>query len=410
MPPRPQGPRRILVVGCGIGGATLAWWLAEYGFEVTVVERAPGPRTGGYMIDFWGLGYEVAERMGILPQLQEVGYHIEAFRLVRDDGRTLATLGPETMAAAAGGSYVSLMRGDLATTLTRKLGSGVELRFGDRPVELVERGGGVSITFERAKPADFDLVIGADGVHSEVRQALFPTIGETPVGLWTAAFRLADYPNRDPGAYVSFTDVGCQIARYALRDGSTAFFLVFRPPPGPLPCALADQKALLHQEFDGLGWECGDILAGLSRCTELYFDTVAQVELPAWSDGRLALVGDAAYSPSLLAGEGASLAMAGAYVLAGELQRFAGDFEAAFARYEQFLKPLTQRKQRGARRMAGWFAPRTQIGLIARNGLTRLASSKFMAPILLRDFTSNGIELPCYAERHDRRPALAPGG
>jgi 2-polyprenyl-6-methoxyphenol hydroxylase-like FAD-dependent oxidoreductase len=401
-----QPPRRILVVGLGIAGATLAWWLAEYGFAVSVVESSPMPRTGGYMIDFWGLGYEVARRMGILPQLQAAGYGIEALRLVHADGRALATLGPEAITDAEGGSFVSLMRGDLAMTLWQKAQSRIDVRLGDRPVEMTERGSGVTVVFESSATADFDLVIGADGAHSEVRQALFPEMRETPVGLWTAALCLAGYPHRDPGAYVSFTDVGCQVARYALRDGSTAFFFAFRPPSGPLPHALTEQKALLHQVFDGRGWECGEILAGLDTCTDLYFDTVTQVAPPAWSDGRLALVGDAAYCPSLLAGEGASLAMAGAYVLAGELQRFDGDYATAFARYEQFLRPLIQRKQRGARRMAGWFAPRTRLGLLARNGLTQLASSKALAPILLGGFASSKIELPRYSGRRVYRPAI----
>jgi 2-polyprenyl-6-methoxyphenol hydroxylase-like FAD-dependent oxidoreductase len=358
------------------------------------------------MIDFWGLGYDVAERMGILPRLQRAGYQIEALRLVRADGSALAALGPEAIAAAAGERFVSVMRGDLANELVRRVRARADIRFDDRPVMMTERVRGVGVEFERSPPATFDLVIGADGVHSEVRQAIFPGAQETDIGLWTAAFCLSDYPHRDPLAYVSFTDVGCQVARYALRNGSNAFFFAFRPPAGSQPIGLTAQKAVLHQAFAGRGWECREILAGLDDCTDLYFDTVAQVELPTWSDGRLALVGDAAYSPSLLAGEGASLAMAGAYVLAGELRRFGGDYKMAFARYEQFLRPLILRKQRGARRMAGWFAPRTKLGLLARNGLTRLAGSKILAPFLLSGFAAHDPELPRYPGRQVYHTAL----
>jgi 2-polyprenyl-6-methoxyphenol hydroxylase-like FAD-dependent oxidoreductase len=399
MPANNQPPRRILVVGLGIAGSTLAWWLAERGFVVSVVERAPSMRTGGYMIDFWGLGYDVAERMGLLPELQTAGYRIEALRLVRSDGRPLATVGQDAIAAAAGDRFVSLMRGDLGKALVRRVRDRVDIRFGDHPVEITERRSGVSVVFEMSPPGTFDLVIGAGGVHSELRHAMFPDARETPLDLWTAAFSVPNYPHRDPLTYVSFTGIGWQVARYALRDGSTAFFFAFRPPDAPFPITLTDQRALLRRVYAGQGWECQAILEGLDTCKDLYFDTVSQVELPRWSQGRLALVGDAAYCPSLLAGEGASLAMAGAYVLAGELQRFDQDYATAFARYEQFMRPLILRKQRGARRLTGWFAPKTHLGLRIRNGVTRLAGLKDLAPLLLGGVASTDRNLPDYRSR-----------
>jgi 2-polyprenyl-6-methoxyphenol hydroxylase-like FAD-dependent oxidoreductase len=391
-------PRRILIAGLGVAGATLAWWLAEFGFAVTVVERTPRPRTSGYMIDFWGLGYEVAERMGVIEALRARAYLIDQIRLVRADGSRLATIGAEAVRKAMGERFFSLMRGDLADQLRLHVGDRADIRFGDAIASLSQRRGGVEVGFEQGGEAGFDLVIGADGVHSAARAAILPEHCEHPLGYWTASFSADAYPHRDPGVYVSYTDVGRQVARYALRDGRTAFFFVFLAPggePGP-PQARHDQALCLRTVFAGAGWESAEILARLDQRPELYFDSVSQVRAPRWSSGRVALVGDAAWCPSLLAGEGASLAMAGAYVLAGELDRCGGDHAAAFERYERLLRPAIERKQKGALWLGGWFAPKSPLGLVARNGLSRLASMPMFAPLLIGDMLSTGVVLPDY--------------
>jgi 2-polyprenyl-6-methoxyphenol hydroxylase-like FAD-dependent oxidoreductase len=393
--------RRVLILGLGIAGPTLGWWLAEYGFEVTIVEHAPRPRAGGYMIDFWGLGYDVAERMGLLHDLRRAGYAIDTLRLMRRNGDVLADIGAEAITSALGGRYFGILRGDLANALYRRVADRVSIRFADRVDQVVERMQSVKVAFGRSPETVFDLVIGAGGVHSELRDALFPDAAEEPMGFWTAAFSTCGYPHRTANAYVSFTEVGRQVARYALRDGRTVFFFLFRAPGGGAgpPRDRGSQVALLRQVYGDAGWECREILATVDRCDDLYFDAVAQVKAPRWSRGRLALVGDAAYCPSLLAGEGASLAMAGAYILAGELYAASGDFREAFQRYEAILRPVIERKQRGARRMGGWFAPRTHLGLQIRNGLSQMAATPGLSRVLLGGLTSAGMELPSYPSR-----------
>jgi 2-polyprenyl-6-methoxyphenol hydroxylase-like FAD-dependent oxidoreductase len=390
--------RHILIAGLGVAGATLAWWLTEFGFKVTVVERAPQPRTSGYMIDFWGLGYEVAERMGVIEDLRARGYVIDQIRLVRADGRRLTTIGAEAVRKAMGERFFSLMRGDLADQLRQHVGDRAEIRFGDAITSLRQHKGGVEIEFEQAGEATFDLVIGADGVHSAARAAVVPDNCEHPLGYWTASFSADGYRRLDPDAYVSYTDVGRQVARYALRDGRTAFFFVFRAPEGEpdAPRARHEQELCLRTIFAGGRWECADILERLDERTDLYFDSVSQVRAPRWSSGRVALVGDAAWCPSLLAGEGASLAMAGAYVLAGELDRCDGDHAAAFERYERLLRPAIERKQKGALWLGGWFAPKSALGLAVRDGLSRLASMPIFTPLLIGDMLSGGVVLPDY--------------
>lgn len=392
-------PRRVLIAGLGVAGATLAWWLAEFGFEVVVVERSPTPRRGGYMIDFWGLGYDVAERMGVVEPLRAASYLIDELRLVGAKGERLTTIGAEVVRRAMGERF-SIMRGDLAGELAARVQGRAEVMFDDEIVAMQDRGDRVEVIFERAKAATFDLVVGAEGLHSQVRRAIIRSRCERPLGYWVASFSADDYPHRDLGVYVSFTEVGRQLARYALHDGSTAFLFVFRAPDGAggPPGTSLEQKLCLRKTYGASGWEAGEILDRLDGCADLYFDSVAQIRAPAWSSGRIALVGDAAYCPSLLAGEGASLGMAGAYILASELRRSGGDPAPAFAEYERRLRPLVERKQKGALWMGGWFAPKTALGLAVRNGLSRLAAVPAFAPLLVGDMLSSGIELPDYRE------------
>jgi 2-polyprenyl-6-methoxyphenol hydroxylase-like FAD-dependent oxidoreductase len=393
--------RSILISGLGIAGATLGWWLAEYGFDVTVVERAPAPRQGGYMIDFWGLGYDVAERMGVVDRLRSCGYVIDELRLMRANGDRLATIGARAVRTALGERFFSIMRGDLAGGLYRQVRNRVSILFDDTIRSIQIWDGGVDVVFAHARDETFDIVVGADGAHSPTRWQVYPSRCEHALGLWTASFSARGYPHRDAGAYVTFTEVGRQVARYALRDNRTAFFMVFREtdaPPGAPPTAAA-LAALLRTKY-GSAWECPAILAALECAEDPYFDVVSQVHAPRWSKGRVALVGDAAYCPSLLAGEGASLAMAGAYILAGELDLCGGDHAVAFERYEQRLRPLIERKQKSARGLAGWFVPRTTPGLLARNAMTRLAAFPGVAPLLLGDTLDSRLEWPTYRSQN----------
>lgn len=389
---------RVLISGLGAAGATLAWRLGAAGFDVTVAERAAAPRTGGYMVDFWGLGYEVAERLGVLPRLRERSYRIEEIRLVRADGRPLARIGAQAVRDAMGERFFSLPRGELADALYAGAGARARVWFDDEVTELEPAADEVRASFRSGRRGDFDLVVAADGVHSRVRGLALGEGFEVPMGYWAAALRIAGYPHRDHGAYVSFTRVGRQIARYALRDGTTSFFFVFRAPEGAErpPDTPETQRACLRQVYDGDGWEWPEILAREADWRDLYFDSVSQVRAPRWSVGRVALVGDAAYSPSLLAGEGASFAMAGAYVLAGELAASPEAPERVLAAYEDRLRGFIARKQAGARRMGGWFAPRTRLGLAGRNLITRLAGLPPFSRWLMGDMIGDRLELPAY--------------
>jgi 2-polyprenyl-6-methoxyphenol hydroxylase-like FAD-dependent oxidoreductase len=368
---RASRSRTVLISGGGIAGPTLAWWLVRKGFVPTVVERAPAPRAGGYLIDFWGVGYDVAERMGLLPALDQVGYRLQELRIVDEMGHRIAGFDADVFRAATNGRYLSVMRGDLAHTIYQSVAPDVEAIFGDSVTRLDQDDDGVTVSFEHRPPRRFDLVVGAGGLHSVVRTLAFGPESdfEKYLGYYTAAFSVGHYPHRDEGIYVSYTVPGRQVARYALRDDRSAFFLILAADRalGHLRHDVAAQRDALRVAFGGLGWEMGEIIAGMDSADDLYFDAVAQARLQHWSRGRVVLLGDAAYCPSLLAGQGSAFAMAGAHILAHELGAAPGDHQAAFAAYERRFKPFIDAKQKAAERFGGWFAPRTMGAIRLRN-------------------------------------------
>ena len=208
-------------------------------------------------------------------------------------------------------------------------------------------------------------MIGADGLHSEVRRLAFGPQHqfEKPLGYAVAAFEVCGYRLRDPGVYVIYGQPGLMLGRFTLHDDRTLFLFVFTADTGSLPATLDLQKAMLREKYAEGKWECPHILDDLDRAQELYFDRVSQIRMESWSRGRVALVGDAAFCVSLLAGQGSALAMTSAYALAGELTNAGGRYEEAFGNYEALLRDYINTKQSAADRFAGAFAPRTHWGL-----------------------------------------------
>lgn len=391
----------ILISGAGIAGPTLAYWLLRHGFTPTLIERAPRFREGGYMIDFWGAGFDVAERMDLLPRLREVGYGFNRIKFVDEKDHLRSEFGGDILRRSLSERFISLQRGDLAKAIFDAIADNVEVIFGESITAIHENGSGAEVFFERLPPRRFDLVVGCDGLHSTVRQITFGSEQqfEKYLGYYAASFVTNHYLRREELAYVSYAAPGRQISRYALRGDRSAFLLVFaRERPFGDHLHADEAKRVLREVFAEDSWiEIQDILARMDDCEELYFDSVSQIRMSAWSRGRTVLVGDAAYCPSLLAGEGAVFAMTGAYILAGELQRANGDYARAFTVYEQRLHPFIDRKQRGAQRLAGSFAPKTLFGLWVRDIVLRCAN--FFPPLgkkLLRGLVSDNFDLPSY--------------
>ena len=392
--------RKVLIVGTGIAGTTLAYWLNRYGFEPTLVERAEQLRTGGYVIDFWGVGYDVAEKMQLIPALKQLALPFDGLKIVDEHGKRKGGFGPRAIRSMLGRRYLSILRSDLAKEIYGALGGEVRTIFGDTVIRLEQDEAGVLVEFRSGRSERFDLVFGAGGLHSPIRNLLFGAESsfEKFLGYYAASFSVDDYPHQDPHVFVSYSSPGKQVSRYTLRSGRTVFLFVFAAPeklsiPHSNPQA---QKQALKDEFAGVGWECPEMLRRLDDTTEIYFDAVSQIRMEKWSRKRSTLVGDACACPSLLAGQGSALAMAEAYVLAGELKRADGDHEIAFANYERTLHPVIETKQRAAQKFAKSFAPKTQAGIFLRNQVTRLMRIPFVADLAMGNMFKDSLSLPQY--------------
>src|SRR5271163_3282866 len=351
---------RIAISGAGVAGSALAHWLQRSGHSPTLIEQAPRFRTGGYMIDFWGVGYSVAQRMGIEAAIRDLGYQVQSVRSVGQGGQIQADLRADVFRRITDNRFVSVPRGDLAAAIYATIEHNVETIYADGITGIVERTDGVRLTFERGEAREFDLVIGADGLHSNVRQLVFgpESTFEHYLGCKVAAGVVEGYRPREELVYVTYAEPGRQVGRVSLRDDRTLFLFVFRAEH--TTDEAASPKALLRSEFGDSGWECPRIIAALDDVDDLYFDVVSQIRMDRWSQGRAVLIGDAAACVSLLAGEGTGLAMTEAYVLAGELKRADGDHRQAFEAYETRLRPFIDGKQTGAAKLISFFATRTR--------------------------------------------------
>ncbi|MEP7159810.1 MAG: FAD-binding domain [Dermatophilaceae bacterium] len=382
-------------MGAGIAGPTTAFWLTRAGHDVTLMEHAPELRTGGYLIDFWGAGFDVAEKMGIVPELRRRGYVYTEARAVDRDGRRVASFKPDVIMESME-RYVSLARSDLAAVIYEALGAAAELILGDTVQDLTDDGERVRITFQSGRTRDVDLVIGADGLHSRVRKLAFGPDEdfEKYLGMVVAAFEADRYPERDELVALMYADVGFQAIRLSLPDDGTLFLLTLRHV-GDVPADRAAQESLLRAKLGDKGWEVPAMLDLMSRSRSFYFDSVSQIRMPSWTTGRVALVGDAAACPSFLAGQGSALAMVEAYTLATELARTDGHGEA-FARYEERLVPLLRSKQDAAQRLGLAFAPKNRFELFARNTVMRMMRLPKVADIVMGRSFHDAVELPSF--------------
>jgi 2-polyprenyl-6-methoxyphenol hydroxylase-like FAD-dependent oxidoreductase len=397
--------KSVLIAGAGIAGPTLAFWLKAAGLQPTLLELAPTLRSSGYVIDFWGLGYEIAERMGLASEINRIGYHMRELRIVDSRGERIAGFGTSVFHELIGGHFVTLRRSDLSRLLFKKIKGTTDVLFGDEIVCLKEDANGVRVQFKHADERQFDLVIGADGLHSKVRELIFGPENsfEKQLGYLVAAFEVRGYRPRDEDVYIIYSQPGRMLGRFALHGDRTLFLFVFTETERLSPIAdLSAQKAILHGRFNDGTWECPRILRELDHTDDLYFDRVSQIKMDCWSRGRVALVGDAAFCVSLMAGQGSALAMIAAYVLAGELAEAKGNHDQAFGKYQEVLRAFISSKQRGAEQFAHAFAPTTRWGLFFRNLVIRTLTIPGLARLTFARDITDTLALPEY-----HWPALA---
>ncbi|MCX4661626.1 FAD-dependent monooxygenase [Streptomyces uncialis] len=370
--------REVLISGAGVAGPALAFWLNRYGFTVTVVEKAGALRVGGYPVDVRGTALEVVRRMGILPRLRDA--HIEQRRLtfVDGEGDKIASVDPYALTGGVPGRDLEVRRGDLTEALHTAVRDDVEFLLDDSIDTLEQSGRGVDITFRGGGRRTFDVVIGADGLHSRTRELLFGPEERFHryLGHCFAGFTL---PNTFGLSHetVVWNTPGRGAALYAVGDDNDVHALLNFAHPEPPPDAFRDPQArrdLVAGAFADAGWEVPRMVAALREADDLFFDKVSQIRMPRWSSGRVALVGDAAYAPSFLTGQGTSLALVGAYMLAGSLAD--RGHAAGFAAYEHQTREFVTVNQDQVGEGDATLLPSTARALERRNDMLRRLSAR----------------------------------
>jgi 2-polyprenyl-6-methoxyphenol hydroxylase-like FAD-dependent oxidoreductase len=388
----------VLISGASIAGPALASWLHRYGFEVTVVERAPELRSGGQNVDVRGAGREVARRMGLEDAIRAATTGEAGVRFVDADDRTIASFAAGTSDSDGPTAELEILRGDLARLLVEQTADEVAYVFGDHITGLDDDGTQVHVTFAHGQPRSFDLVVAADGIRSTTRPLV---LGDEPevasLDMYTAYLTIPRTSTDTAWARWFNAPGGRSSTLRPDNAGTTRATLSFLSPPrGYELWDAAGQRDLLRHRFAGVGWEVPRILDALDD-QDLYFEALAQVTAPRWSSGRTAVLGDAAYCASPISGMGTSLALTGAYVLAGELATRA-DHREAFAAYETVMRPYVEQAQElppGTPRLAN---PRTRAGIAGFNTLLRVASRPLVQKVAGKLFSPKAerIELPTY--------------
>ncbi len=346
-----MGRGTVLVSGAGVAGPTLAYWLQRHGFRTTVVERTPTLRRGwgGHAVDLFGPAVEVAERMGILPQVLQARTRTELISITRP-GRPAVEVDLARLVAGISDRHVEIMRGELVAILHDATRDDVEYVFGDGIRRITADAHGVDVTFERSATRRFDLVVGADGLHSAVRRLTFGDESRFRryLGGYLGVYTVPDHLQLR-GRMLTHLAPGRLAATYAVRQtgqARAAFLFRRRQQLDHDHRDVDRQKQLLREVYGGDGGETPRLLAGLDHADDFYFDSISQIVMDRWSTGRVTLVGDAGYSPGAAVGGGTSVAVVGAHLLAAALRDADGDHVRAFDRYEHTMRELVTRSRR----------------------------------------------------------------
>lgn len=399
-------PRRVLITGASIAGNAAAWWFTRRDFDVTVVERHPQFRDGGQNIDVRGAGRRVLAMMGLEEAVAKNGTGEAGIRFVDENDDTIAQFDVDETGPDGPTAELEILRGDLARILFDACGDAVDFRFGDSIQSIEDDGHRASVTFASGQRAKFDLVIVAEGVGSTTRELLFKDENEPRwLDVTMGYFTMPKGAGDNDHCRIFAAGEGRSIWLRPDNRGTTrAILVVQKEANGDERLSSEEQKAFLRERFKDAGWEADRVLQGLETTGDLYFDVLRQVKMDRWSTGRAILTGDAAWCATPIAGVGTTLAIVGAYVLAGELAK-TDDLATALGRYEAVMRPFVEKGQGVPKIAPKMLQPETRFGVALQHAVLRVASTPGIKQLAVRAFATNAddIDLPEYE-------ALVPSG
>lgn len=392
----------VLISGASIAGPTLAYWLRRYGFTVTVVERAPGLREGGQAVDLRGSAREVVERMGLMEEVRACHTGVVGMSAVDKENRRLWNWGSD-LSGHSGGiiADIEILRADLARVLYEATRRDVEYVFDDSIAELHEHANGVDVTFASGASRTFDIVVGADGLHSNVRRLVFGPESEfvRDQGYYKVIFAARADVELDDWQLMYVMPGSKRAGLYPTRKGQTRGMFFFAGPSVDYDRRdVTRQKQIVAEAMAGEGWQVPRMLESMWETTDFYFDRESMVTVGEWSRGRAVLVGDSAFGGSV--GMGTSMAVVGAYVLAGELAVAGGDHLRAFARYREVLAGYVAENQKPMPGGTNVFLPKGRGMIWAGNKMTKLMLAGSWRSLLTGDLQgkAEGLTLENYSD------------
>lgn len=392
----------ILISGAGICGPVCAFWLSKWGFLTTVIERSNSLRTTGQQVDIRGSGLTVIRRMGLEDIVKAKTTQEKGLAFVNTSGKRIGSF-PVEPGGMSFTSEFEILRGELSKILYDSSKAETNYIFGDHITGIEEVGDKIKVHLANGGEKEFDLLVGADGMHSKTRRLLFPSANPLKhIGQYTAYFTMPLKQSMDNFAEWYNAPGGRQ---YLLRPDNTGntrahISIISTVPKDYLNLDTPAQKRMMRELFSDAGWETGSVLDAMDKADDFYMQEIAQVKLDHWFHGRVALIGDAGYCPSAVSGMGTSLAIVGGYVLAGELSRCKGDWKQGLELYEKRMRPYVEKAQHLSPGVPALANPQTKWGIAILNGIVRTVHFSGLGPLLgkLAGPDAEDKTLPLYDE------------
>lgn len=381
---------KILVIGAGIAGPAICYWLRRFGFFPTLIEKSASIRKGGQALDIRGIATHIAREMGIYEQICDMRTRIECGRFVDVAGKVLHEEHGEKFGFRQD-DEVEILRGDLVEILMKTIAD-VPCYFNQSIISMQQNADNVIVNFKDGKVENYDIVIAADGIHSATRRMIFDKNEYQLIhlGFYLSTFTIPNYLN------LNHMDLECEANHKLVSINSDndpevarAGFMFRSQHALKNIRDEQEQKQFLCDAFRNFGWETQNILNLMAESDDFYFDAITQVKMNSWTKGRVALLGDAGYCPSPLSGQGNNLAFVGAYILAGELKAAHGNYMQAFTRYNALLRSFVESNQE----FGVWVSKSFLVADEVSKEIAEERSNKILAMI---KSVSNAITLPQY--------------